>query len=517
MSKSRGNDQGDGTRRVPTTDPIAAQIEAEIADHLATSAELLEAQGIAAGAARRQTQEKFGDVATIGRRCYWIKQGDTLMFRTAVILLLAGLCLALGFATFSSVRSQRQMAEQMATLAEQLKALAEQQRTVVPTTQPADPKPLEITGKAYIGSPDKPAAYHEIKICKAIDGEIIRRLPTAADGAFSSGPLPAGDYFLMVADASKSPSVQVQSAPILLYPTAAPKIDLDVSYPTGRLAIEISRPLPKFEINGAICDSRVVIKVLKPRLRSKEWTSKSAMPPAWPIFINDVSLPNAPEAASYPRLWFYEVLSNENLESDLRGTLFRGDEGRLPVEECLLSANVVMDIMPVAPPERESKTDGSTRKGPPKPTHPFDRVVMTFASFGPYALRTSGASSSEEYRWTRMYFNRLRETLRSSGVAGGSWTPEQNSLHLEAFSRVEGEDAIQVPIAAASTTRVRIELPDDLESQVRTAYGQTLANPAAGAEAWKDHPMFREVKIIVVGTEPQDEVTANDAPPMVDT
>src|SRR4051794_21930717 len=104
MSKLRGE----------TTDPIAVEIQAEIADHLATAAEQLQSQGLGADLARQKSQEQFGDVAAATRRCYWIKQGDALMFRTAVIVLLAILCLALGFTTFSSVRSQRHMAEQMA-------------------------------------------------------------------------------------------------------------------------------------------------------------------------------------------------------------------------------------------------------------------------------------------------------------------------------------------------------------------------------------------------------------------
>ena len=79
--------RGYGTRSVPTTDPVGRD-QAEIADHLATSAERLQAQGIAQTEAQPESQEKFGDPQTISRRCYWIKQGDALMFRTAVIALL---------------------------------------------------------------------------------------------------------------------------------------------------------------------------------------------------------------------------------------------------------------------------------------------------------------------------------------------------------------------------------------------------------------------------------------------
>ena len=143
-----------GDRDQPATgvDPVAAQIEAEIADHLATSAEQLAASGLAPADARQQTQDKFGDVAAIGRRCWWIKQGDSLMFRGAIIGLIVVLCLALAATTIGSWQSQTRMADQMAALSEQLKALAER-----PAPAPVVPAPLEVKGQLYLGSPDQPA------------------------------------------------------------------------------------------------------------------------------------------------------------------------------------------------------------------------------------------------------------------------------------------------------------------------------------------------------------------------
>src|SRR5205085_6116348 len=122
-------------------DPAAAEIQAEIDDHLSTAAERLRSQGLPENLARQQSQEKFGDALAISRRCYWIKQGDALMFRTAVIALLSILCLVLGATVFTSWHSQRQMAEQMSALAEQLKLLAEQQHSAAPALPPAEVKP----------------------------------------------------------------------------------------------------------------------------------------------------------------------------------------------------------------------------------------------------------------------------------------------------------------------------------------------------------------------------------------
>src|SRR5438045_1954912 len=104
MAKSPGDGRAGSARQQQTggqsppyaPDPIAAEIQAEIDDHLATAAEQLQSQGIATQEALQKSQQKFGDAAAISRRCYWIKQGDALMFRTAVILLLFILCLSLG-------------------------------------------------------------------------------------------------------------------------------------------------------------------------------------------------------------------------------------------------------------------------------------------------------------------------------------------------------------------------------------------------------------------------------------
>src|SRR5262245_60969693 len=182
-------------------DPAAAEIQAEIHDHLATAAEQLQSQGATPEQARQTSQRKFGDAAAVSRRCYWIKQGDALMFRTAVILLLSLLCVALGATVFSTWRSQRQTADQMAALAEQLKLLAEQQRAAASTPAiTADAKPLEITGAVFLGSRDKPSANTAIMVCRVSDGEIIRRITTLGDGSFRSGPLSAGDYSLLAKD-----------------------------------------------------------------------------------------------------------------------------------------------------------------------------------------------------------------------------------------------------------------------------------------------------------------------------
>jgi type II secretory pathway pseudopilin PulG len=270
----------------PGDDPIAAEIQAEITDHLATAAEQLQSQGAAPNEARQRSQAKFGDAAAISRRCYWIKQGDTLMFRTAIIALLTILCLALGFTAFSSYRSQHQMAEQMALLAEQLKAIAGQQRTapIVPPT-PAEPKPLEITGQVYNGSPNKPSANTDVMICRVSDGEIVRRVRTRGDGAFQTGPLGAGDYTAIV----KSSGRDVQSRPIYLHQGASDvHVPIDATYYGGDVAIELSQPLPRTEVPGKYTiASRLYIFGLSTRCLPTRWTTARPSPEHWPVYVYD--------------------------------------------------------------------------------------------------------------------------------------------------------------------------------------------------------------------------------------
>jgi len=508
MSKPPGEEKVAGAPSTPASDPAAAEIRAEIDDHLATSAEQLQSQGLAPHQARQLSQEKFGDPTAITRRCYWIKQGDTLMFRTAVILLLAALCLALGFTTVSSVRAQRQMAQQMAALAEQLQAIAERERAATPTAA-VEPKALEITGHAYIGSPDKPAAHYDIKICKAASGEVIRRIATGSDGSFASGPLPADDYYLATSEASKSPSVDIQSAPILLYPSSEQTpVQFDVAFPFGRLAIETSRSLPRFDPDSKTPEGRIIIKVLMPRLRSVGWSSTEPAPPAWPVFASRVSRPNANESASYPQLWFYEVLSNEKLERRLAGTIFQGDEGRIPAGECLIQAEIILGgALPQAAPQSPTNETKSKFRVDGPPQNPFHRLVATFNQFGPYALRPTEGWKSEDYAWAKRYLDHVMNVQRPKMDDSHFLTVERQFNIKHEFSRVQGDGAVSTPISAGAMTRIRIEIPDDLESRYNDAFD--ASDPEKAKAAWKDgSPLTRRPSIIVLGSEP----LTNDEP-----
>jgi hypothetical protein len=278
---------------VPTTlgDPVAAQIAAEIADHLATAAERLQARGVSPGEVQEKSQEKFGDAATISRRCYWIQQGDFLMFRGALIVLLSALAIGLAVTTVLSWRAQSRMAEQVNALTEQLKALAESQKAApLPAPVPPSPKPLEIIGRVYVGSPDKPATHTRITILDVKDGSRVRTVATDADGNFQSGPLGGGEYALLAETGQRLLGDRterwVQSPPIGVYPGLdVPRQQFDTAYHAGQLAIEMSRPLPKLTVeNRYTLDSRLLVKVYSSQDRAYLWISANDSPQAWPVY-----------------------------------------------------------------------------------------------------------------------------------------------------------------------------------------------------------------------------------------
>jgi hypothetical protein len=280
MNSNQPPNKSNGARSAPaTSDPVAAQIEAEIADHLATAAGELQAAGVTPQEAQHKAETRFGDAATIGRRCYWIKQGDTIMFRYATIGLLVILCLALAATTIGSWRSQARMAEQMDALTLQLRALADAQQAAAEqaaaqraaAAPAAEPQPLEITGKAFVGSPDKPAQHIQLTVIDVKDGSTVRKIATDSDGSFRSGPLAGGDYALVSTTNKKLPNDSerranrnVQSAPIGVYPgVPVPEPQFDVDLHVGGVVFETSRPLPQVTIDDRyMIDTRLMVKSL---------------------------------------------------------------------------------------------------------------------------------------------------------------------------------------------------------------------------------------------------------------
>jgi len=499
-----------GDREQPAGgDPVTAQIEAEIADHLATSAEQLAAAGLTPTEAREQTQDKFGDIAAIGRRCWWIKQGDSLMFRGAIIGLIVVLCVALAVTTVGSWQSQSRMADQMNVLTEQLKALAER-----PAPVPAVQGPLEVKGQVYVGSPDQPAAGAEIYIARVEDGEIVRRATTDNSGAYRSGPLTAGDYTLQ---AKVQPKQQhrpsgVQSAPIYVYPgVESSRIDLDVAWHFGRIQIGTSRPLPTADVDGKYTiESRLFVKVFTNYRRSYSWTVAYNTPPSWPAYVEFIRRPQAPQDEQ-GGTWFFEILSNDDL-SQPGGTVFFGPRGELPEGQALVVAAVLADVLPLGykvPPPVVVDPGRSWTPESMAAMNAWRSVESEIRAYrGPESLQgVTRFQPNDDFTWaTRPRGYSWLEHLSGGPKPERPMRPSLLPVHINA----DTPGVTAVPITRGEATRLRIEIPTDLEEKIRA-----LVDGALDAEQFQAvytplaPPFFTEAKITVAGSRPLTD--ADDA------
>jgi type II secretory pathway pseudopilin PulG len=462
----------------------AAEIQAEIEDHLSTAAERLQSQGLAESDARQKSHEKFGDAAAISRRCYWIKQGDAVMFRAAVIGLLSILCLALAATVFTSWQSQRQTAEQMAALAEQLRLLAEQQRTAI-VPQSDEAKPLEITGQVYVRSVDKPSPNTEIMICRVSDGEIVRRTATNSEGFFGSGPLSAGDYTVL-ANGVKHPSwkgaIGRQMAPIYLYPSKpSPNVIIDVAYRYGQIGVKLSRPLPKLRVDGKyVIDSRLIFSAQPSNstIRSVRWTVADPVPAQWPLYIDNPE--TAPKDVHGFNLSRSVVLSNEDAGAN-QVVQFR-DGSDLVAGTWEFSALVRADVVPDGPLDLEKMifNNRSTRH-PHEDRQWMSNYWVTNETMGQVWTLMLGKRQHPNFPYTS-----LRSLNRTSGVEAVDWPRYWPS----------------VPVDDGRLMTLIIEIPDDITSQIQ-ALVESVTDPEEFIEKVSEqNPFIRPAKITVLGSEP---------------
>jgi hypothetical protein len=498
-----------GTRSVPATDPLAAEIEAELADHLATAAEQLQSQGLPADQAQQKSQEKFGDAAAIVRRCYWIKQGDYVMFRTAVIALLGMFCLALAFSTYSSWRSQRQMADQMTALAERLQALSDQQKAVAIVPAPAEPKPLEITGHAFIGAPDKPAANINLTIIDVKDGSHVRRIATDSDGRFHSGALGGGDYALLAefegSERNERPVQRiprwVQSAPIGVYPgVPVPMQPFDVAQHLAAIAIETSRPLPKTTVdNRYTIETRLMIKVYSSQDRPDPWLASMQPPLDWPVYLQRDQPSDGYGSGSgrgrgfigksspYSRggREFFDLLSNDDL-AKLGESTFGSNASRLPAGKIEVATAVLADIYPVRyqPPEipkRDSRTPVTAEnRAEYEASMAWQNLSISPAPMG---LRRDGKVGAMQYRADDDRFDWMTKGLGRiwlTHLGGPAEEAKPRLPYLISSQWLQAKSVID--IASGETARLRVTIPDDLESRVRNLVNSTT-DPAEFAKS----------------------------------
>ncbi|RIK79623.1 MAG: hypothetical protein DCC68_12850 [Planctomycetota bacterium] len=174
----------------PQSGDVSADIRAEIADHLATAAAALSAAGAEGDVAQRQAAERFGDVRRIARKCWWIQQGDQVMRRIAIVIgCITAVALVASLFVPALAQLQR-LGDSLDQLSEELAALRADQQSL---SQRKPPR-YEISGRAYLGDPSKPAPRVEIDVWDLDAGKVVRRAVTDAHGNFASGPLSPAIY-----------------------------------------------------------------------------------------------------------------------------------------------------------------------------------------------------------------------------------------------------------------------------------------------------------------------------------
>ncbi len=242
MSESSAHEhpRKDEVRGTPDVTPadLAAELSAEIADHLAAAAGELRANGHSVDDATRTALARFGDVARIRRQCWWIWQGEEIMIRAASVALLVVLALGVVVVAIGGWQVQRNLATRTEELSERLAALAATQQAML-----AQQRPPEITGTCYYGDSAHPAANVEVQVYRFTDtpsdsappGLVTRRIQTDVAGHFATGPLQPADYCILAP--LKAPEgvasdalyyKMLQSEPVFLTLGGAAEIQLDL-------------------------------------------------------------------------------------------------------------------------------------------------------------------------------------------------------------------------------------------------------------------------------------------------
>ncbi|MBI2826483.1 MAG: hypothetical protein HYX69_17545 [Planctomycetia bacterium] len=215
MSESFAHEGGADPRASGPGESLDAELEAEIADHLAAAAGELMRRGETPDAAAQLARGRFGDVERIKRQCWWIQKGDEVMFRTLGIGLLSLLAIGVVVVAVGGWQLQRNFAARTEELSAQLASLTKTQQAML-----AQQRPPEITGHCYLGDPSKPAADVEVKVYRFSEiaglsssrrGLLVRRVRTDSDGRFQTGVLTAGDYSLLAPLQAPSADNDVQA------------------------------------------------------------------------------------------------------------------------------------------------------------------------------------------------------------------------------------------------------------------------------------------------------------------
>ncbi|MEX0939470.1 MAG: permease prefix domain 1-containing protein [Pirellulales bacterium] len=248
----------------------------EMADHLRLSAEDAARAGRDANEAEQEALTRFGSPTRALVHCFWIQWGDRIMQKTLSAVLLTALTAAVVVLAIVGWQSRQTLATRLNYVSDQLVSLNESQQKLLELQSRTMSNTVSISGRAYLGTPDKPVANLEVMIVANND----RRLPdpevepdgqltfsryqvpqmplfhrvvtTDGQGHYDSGPLEPGLYRVLFAptDAQGEHHGEycfVSDVQELYESGSAEHLDLNVLQLTSRVRIQWSPQLPPRE------------------------------------------------------------------------------------------------------------------------------------------------------------------------------------------------------------------------------------------------------------------------------
>jgi len=303
----------------PGSRDVSDAIAAEIQDHLASAAEKIARQGTDDEQARQLAAKNFGNPEQIQRRCWWIQQGDQVMFRGIAVTLLVVLCLGLVAMGFGNWRLNARLEELTAVITELSK-----RQSQAPAREPKQPP--EISGHCYLRDRAHSAAGAEIELRQLPGLEVVRRLRTDHDGRFRSGPLIPGDYcilaplagsnnptvyvseHLFTAEVPSSPDVPkplywIQTEPLYVRQDASlSPVELDLHFAAGYVVLDPKSEFPdQVEVGDKQFSLSAYVHVADD-LIGLPWRPSERLPPKWPAIGKidreitlDCNIPHRPD------------------------------------------------------------------------------------------------------------------------------------------------------------------------------------------------------------------------------
>ncbi len=167
----------------------------EIADHLEQSARDGEISGQLPKVAKSDALRRFGSVEKTYFHCWWIHQKEQIMLsvlRNSFLLAGVVVLVVMMFLTWSQ---QRELTGQLNEMRDSLQSVAEFQQQLAAAAAEPPVITVSLRGKAYLGFPDVPVQDYPLTV-KSRYTNFRRLLKTDAEGQFTTGDIPTGDYQL---------------------------------------------------------------------------------------------------------------------------------------------------------------------------------------------------------------------------------------------------------------------------------------------------------------------------------